>query len=82
MKRITKKPGFGKKTIGWGLSPIKWQGWMVTIVFILVVILNFYVKVNVASIVIFILALIVFIAIALLTGEKPGSKQFDKEEKL
>jgi len=26
-------PWFGRKRIGWGLRPVTWQGWLVTIVF-------------------------------------------------
>ena len=28
------KGWFGPKTIGWGISPSSWQGWVVTIVFL------------------------------------------------
>ena len=79
MKRIIKKPWFGKRTIGWGLNPTTWQGWLVTTIFSIVVILDFsYLKMNTTRILIFILALIIFIIIAILTGEKPGSKQFSE----
>jgi preprotein translocase subunit SecG len=40
MKRITNEPWFGKKTIDWGLSPITWQGWVVTVFLILIIILD------------------------------------------
>ena len=73
------KPWFGKRTIGWGLNSITWQGWLVTTIFSIVVILDFsYLKMNTTRILIFILALIIFIIIAILTGEKPGSKQFSE----
>ncbi len=73
----------GKKTIGWGLSPVTWHGWFVTIIFLVVVIFDFsYFKINDVNIALFILALIIFILITLLTGKKPGSKQFNEQNKL
>lgn len=30
MKRITKKPWFGPKRYGLGISPKSWQGWLIT----------------------------------------------------
>jgi len=42
MKRITIEPWFGKKTVSWGLSPIAWQGWVVTLFLILIIILEYF----------------------------------------
>ena len=33
----TRKPWFGPKRIGYGLRPQTWQGWLVTAVFVAVV---------------------------------------------
>ena len=66
-----------KKNVAWGLRPAAWQGRLVTAVLLMVVILSYF-RINTASITIFILALIIFILIIILTGQKPGSKQFNK----
>jgi hypothetical protein len=37
-----KKPWFGpKRFIGWGASPASWEGWVVTAIYILLVIVTF-----------------------------------------
>ncbi len=75
MKRITKKPWFGEKNVGWGPRPITWQGWIVTLLLILTVILDFlYLRLSITAIIIFIVALIVFFVITLSTGWKPETK--------
>ena len=40
MKKIAKKPWFGKRRVGWGLIPISWQGWVVTLILILIILLD------------------------------------------
>ena len=30
-------PWFGRKRFGWGLRPISWQGWLLTIAFVAIV---------------------------------------------
>ena len=72
----TKNPWFGPKRWGWGWRPVSWQGWVVILIYIIVVILiakvantigltKFYLAVIIATIV---LALIAYF-----TGSKPGS---------
>ena len=73
MKSITQKPWFGKKRVGYGPAPAAWQGWIVTLLFVLTVILDFiYFRISVTTLLIFIVALIVFFVIASLTGGNPG----------
>jgi hypothetical protein len=38
LKRITKKAWFGKKILGWGYRPVRLEGWLVTIVFLIAII--------------------------------------------
>ena len=38
MKRLTKKLWFGKKRFGWGSRPVSPEGWLVTLLFMLIVI--------------------------------------------
>jgi len=40
MNRITKEPWFAKIRIGWGLNPQSWQGWLLTLILILILILD------------------------------------------
>ena len=69
MKSITQKPWFGKKRVGYGPAPAAWQGWIVTLLFVLTVILDFlYFRLSITTILIFIVALVVFFVIASLTG--------------
>ena len=44
MKRMTQKSWFGKKRVGYGPAPVTWQGWIVTLLFILTVLLDFYIS--------------------------------------
>jgi hypothetical protein len=30
-------PWFGRKRVGWGARPVAWQGWLVTVVYLLAV---------------------------------------------
>ena len=73
MKRITQKSWFGKKRVGYGPAPATWQGWIITLLLILTIILDFlHFRISITSIIIFIIALIVFFVITILTGWKPG----------
>jgi hypothetical protein len=73
MKQITQKSWFGKKIVGYGPAPVTWQGWIVTLIFLLTVILNvLHFRISITSLIIFIMALIVFFVITILTGWKPG----------
>ena len=72
MKRITQKSWFGNKSVGYGPAPATWQGWIVTLLLILTVILDFlHFRISITSIIIFIIAVIVFFVITILTGGKP-----------
>ena len=35
MKRITNKRWFGPKHVGWGPAPRTWQGWVITLVWLI-----------------------------------------------
>lgn len=30
------RPWFGQKRVGWGLRPVSWQGWVLTVLYLLV----------------------------------------------
>ncbi len=72
MKGITQKSWFDKKIVGYGPAPVTWQGWIVTLLLILTVILDFlHFRISITSLIIFIIAIIVFFIITILTGWKP-----------
>lgn len=72
MKSTTQKAWFGKKRVGYGPAPKTWQGWIVTLLFVLTILLDFiYFRISITSIIIFIIALIVLFVIASLTGGNP-----------
>lgn len=66
---------FKRKLYGWGWVPVKWQGWAVTLIFIIFITFmadSFLVKGNVIEYFIaLILAIIILIYIAYKKGEKP-----------
>jgi hypothetical protein len=33
-RRVTKRPWFGPKKVGWGLSPVSWPGWLALAIFL------------------------------------------------
>ncbi|MGB9202100.1 hypothetical protein [Methanobacterium sp.] len=76
MKKITQKSWFGRKSVGFGPAPVTWQGWIVTFLLILTVILDvLHFRISITSILIFIIAVLVFFVITLLTGWQPGNNQ-------
>lgn len=82
MQRITKNAWFGKKLIGWGWSPKSWQGWLITLLFIFLIILDFnYFGETPTGSVLLVIIILLFILTAFLTGDKPGSQLFDKSDK-
>lgn len=32
--KVTSRVWFGRRTIGWGLRPVRWQGWVLTALYI------------------------------------------------
>lgn len=71
MPRLTRRPWFGPKRLGWGWSPASWQGWAVTAGFVVVVVVAMRITHRSAA---GIAALAVFLLICFLTGEPPGSR--------
>ena len=72
--RVTSKPWFGpKKHVGWGWSPISWEGYLATVVFLVAVFGSLAVLPRTGSA--YIVAAVVFSAFLLLvvlTGDPPG----------
>jgi len=81
MNRITKEPWFGKRRVGWGLTPKSWQGWVVTLILILILILDstYFYKTRFLFVIILIVAILCYLIVAFLTSEFL-SYSMDKEE--
>ena len=70
--RVTKEAWFGPKRWGWGWSPVSWQGWVVTIAFVVAgqVLKNVAPRRQVLATLILVAA---FFGVVVLTGDPPGS---------
>ena len=73
MARLTKTPWFRQRRMGWGLSPVTWQGWAITAVFVAIAAVGGAIARGLAPLVV-LLAIAAFIIVAVLTGEKPGHR--------
>jgi hypothetical protein len=71
---ITKRPWFGpKRYFGWGWTPVSWEGWAVTALFLVVVIsCRLHFGAGWPGVVSIILCLAVYVGIIGLTGTRPG----------
>ncbi len=77
MKQTAKKPWFGPKRWGWGWRPISWQGWLVVLAYIAVILLIARDAKNLGQIKFFaalVGATIVLIVVGYLFGGKSGSE--------
>ena len=36
-ERAPRRPWFGRKRVGWGMRPVSWQGWLLTVVYMIVI---------------------------------------------
>jgi L-asparagine transporter-like permease len=79
MTKITKKAWFGKRILGWGYRPISLEGWLVTVVFLVAILVSIcYLEKTTTRYAILAVILIVFHIIIYLTGNAPGSELWDK----
>jgi hypothetical protein len=72
MPLLTKDPWFGPRRFGWGWTPCAWQGWLATGVFLAAIILNGELVHGLLKAWIAVALVVVFIALCVLTGTKPG----------
>jgi len=80
--RITSTAWFGpKRRVGWGWTPVSWQGWSVTAVWTAIVVaVSFVLAVREAIFAMLAfdaVAIAVLLLIATLTGDPPGGPGFD-----
>ena len=72
------EPWFGKKKVGYGPAPKTWQGWLLTISMVVLVILDFLIfRLSIYTVIIAILIIAVFLIVASATSKKPESKKVD-----
>jgi len=70
------EPWFGKKKVGWGPAPKTWQGWLLTILMVAIVIFAFALfRLSIYTVIIFIVDVAVFLIIATATSKKPETKE-------
>jgi amino acid transporter len=81
IRRITNKPWFGpKKYIGWGWRVTSWQGAVVLVVFIVsILMIVTYARSTLYGTFGAFLLTLVFIFVALLTGDPPGDTNFQSK---
>lgn len=69
------KHWFGKKKIGWGPAPKTWQGWLLTISMVVLVILDVVIfRLSIYTVIIAVFVVAVFLIIASATSGKPETK--------
>jgi len=71
MSRLTQQPWFGPKRVGWGWTPITWQGWVGTLVWGIVLCLA---AARGQSWPVLVGLIVAFVLFCYLTGGPPGSK--------
>ena len=62
MKRITKKRWFGPKYVGWGLAPKSWEGWVITMIWLVSLISTLFYLHNLSLLIIINIAIVIVIA--------------------
>jgi len=72
MPRLTEKPWFGPKRVGWGWAPVSWQGWLATELMVVLVAVALFVLRTVAGYVFAAAIVAAFLVVAALTGTAPG----------
>jgi hypothetical protein len=82
MARRTSTAWFGpKRRVGWGWTPISWQGWAVTAAWTVVVVgvsLVLAMRQQILAMLLFeVVAIVLLLVVASLTGDGPGGPGFD-----
>lgn len=71
---VTKRPWFGpKRRLGWGWTPVSWEGWAVTFAFpVVVTACRVHFGGGLPTILAIIFCLAAYLGVILLTGTRPG----------
>ena len=73
MLPVTRKPWFGPRRFGWGWTPVSWEGWVTSIVFVAAIVLAGSLLSSVARTVAIIALIVALLVVSFLTGGLPGS---------
>jgi hypothetical protein len=78
MRRLTKTPWFGPRRFpNWGWTPITWQGWAVTLVFIAAIAAAaLLIHAPAAKVAVELVLIALLLAVSLLTGGAPGWRRW------
>ena len=77
MPRLTERPWFGPKRLGWGWTAVAWQGWLVIVAFLAAIILSALYLAGVLRVVAEVALIAILILVAWLTGDAPGARRRD-----
>ncbi len=73
MKWHPTNPWFGPKILGWGWRPLTWQGWLITLVLITLLIgVRIAVGKSLLAFALMLVIIAVFALVAFITGGRPG----------
>lgn len=71
--RLTAKPWFGpKRYLGWGWTPVAWQGWLTTGILILLLIASDLIWTGTSAVVAIVVLVVLHLCVVVLTGDPPG----------
>ena len=73
MLPITRKAWFGPRRFGWGWTPVSWEGWLTSLVFVAAIVLAGSLLSSAARTVAIVVLIVALLAVSLLTGGLPGS---------
>ncbi len=66
-------PWFGPKILGWGWRPIAWQGWLITLLLVVLLVgIRIEVGKSLAAFALMVCVLMAFGVVAFVTGGRPG----------
>ncbi|NLT35133.1 MAG: hypothetical protein GXX83_04480 [Gaiellales bacterium] len=73
MPSITRKPWFGPRRLGWGWTPITWQGWVVSLVLLAAILAAAWLLTSALRTAVIILLVVALLLVSYLTSGPPGS---------
>lgn len=73
MPPLTRRPWFGPRRFGWGWTPVTWQGWVVSLVFIAATLAAAWLLSSTLRTKVIIALVVALLVTSYLTGGAPGS---------
>ncbi len=81
MKRITNKRWFGPKHVGWGPAPRTWQGWVITLVWLILIVSTLLYLHSISALTIVNIAIVIIVAAIILLTIAALTYGPDEDEK-